>query len=86
VADELPRDSSRGQLHDDVYHRALLRAVELLGGKDRLATKLGVTQRKLDVWLSQRQPPPLDAFLKVTDIIIQFDMDAMRKAHPRKAG
>jgi hypothetical protein len=53
-----------------VYSRALLRAAELLGGRDRLATALRVSRDELDSWIGSAAKPPREVFLRAVDIIL----------------
>ena len=52
-----------------VHSRALRRAAELLGGKERLREHLRVSARELDAWLDGMREPPMDVFLKAVDLI-----------------
>ena len=53
-----------------VYSRALLRAAELLGGRDRLANALQVPKEELDKWIKGDAKPAREVFLRVVDIIL----------------
>ena len=53
-----------------VYSRALLRAVELLGGRDKLARVLRAPKDELDKWIAGDAKPPRELFLRVVDIIL----------------
>src|SRR4029077_10205458 len=52
-----------------VYVSALLRAADILGGKDKLRAKLHVPMFSLEEWLVGRSQPPPDVFLKTVDIL-----------------
>ena len=52
-----------------VQVRALRRAAEILGGKDKLRAALRVPMSSLDQWLDGKVAPPMDVFLKAVDII-----------------
>ena len=52
-----------------VQARALRRAADILGGKDKLRAALHVPMARLDQWLSGVVEPPMDIFLKAVDII-----------------
>jgi hypothetical protein len=52
-----------------IYSRALHRAAELLGGRDKLAAYLGVPASEVQSWLSGTRPPQA-VFLRVVDFII----------------
>jgi hypothetical protein len=58
---------------------ALRRAAEILGGRRALRTYLNVSAIVLAGWLSGATPPPTDVFLKVVDLIVEKDLDALRK-------
>lgn len=51
-----------------VHTKALHRAAEIVGGRIELCTKLGVSLRQLEAWMSGREPP-MSVFLKAVDII-----------------
>ena len=53
-----------------VYSRALLRAAELLGGRDKLARVLQLPKDELDRWIRGDANPPREVFLRVVDIIL----------------
>ncbi|HET7362830.1 MAG TPA: hypothetical protein VFJ70_04565 [Burkholderiales bacterium] len=53
-----------------VYSRALLRAAELLGGRDQLARVLRVPKDELHKWIAGDAKPPRELFLRVVDIIL----------------
>src|SRR5438034_10497171 len=52
-----------------VYAKALMRAAEMLGGRDRLREFLHVPMRALDKWLDGSEEQHLDIFLKAVDVI-----------------
>jgi len=52
-----------------VEARALRRAADILGGKERLRAVLRVPMRRLDEWLDGASAPPMDVFLRAVDII-----------------
>jgi hypothetical protein len=53
-----------------VYSRAVLRAAELLGGRDKLARALRVAKAEIDKWISGEAKPPREVFLRVVDLIL----------------
>jgi len=53
-----------------VYSRALSRAAELLGGRDKLAKVLQVSTADLDKWIADRAKPPREIFLRIVDLIL----------------
>lgn len=58
---------------------ALQRAAEILGGSRPLRAYLNVSALVLGMWMSGAQPPPTDVFLKVVDLIVEKDLDGLRK-------
>jgi hypothetical protein len=58
-----------GNESPSVYARALRRAADILGGKDKLRAALHVPAHSLDEWLEGRSEPPMDVFLKTVDIL-----------------
>jgi hypothetical protein len=53
-----------------VYSRALLRAAELLGGREKLARMLRVPVSEIDKWIGGETKPPREVFLRVVDLIL----------------
>ena len=53
-----------------IFSRALLKAAELLGGRDPLAKVLQVPGAELDRWIADEAKPPREMFLRVVDIIL----------------
>ena len=53
-----------------VYSRAVLRAAELIGGRDKLARVLRVPQAEIDKWIAGEAKPPREVFLRVVDLIL----------------
>jgi hypothetical protein len=53
-----------------VFSRALLRAAELIGGRDKLAKVLRVPKADLDHWIAGEAKPPRELFLRVVDLIL----------------
>jgi hypothetical protein len=64
---------------DPVRSQALQRAAAILGGRRPLRAYLNVSALVLGMWMSGAQPPPTDVFLKVVDLIVEKDLDALRK-------
>ena len=62
-----------------VRAQALRRAAEILGGRSPLRAYLNVSALVLGMWMSGAQPPPTDVFLKVVDLIIEKDLDSLRR-------
>jgi len=53
-----------------VYSRALLRAAELVGGRDKLAKVLRVPKEDLDNWIAGEAKPPREVSMRVVDLIL----------------
>jgi hypothetical protein len=53
--------------------RILFRAVEIVGSHDRPARHLEVPARDLVSWMNGHDKPPLAAFLRCVDLIMQED-------------
>lgn len=54
-----------------VYARALQKAADLVGGRDKLARLLHVPRAEIDKWIAEQgKPPPRDVFLHVVDLIL----------------
>jgi hypothetical protein len=64
---------------DPVRSLALQRAAQILGGSRPLRAYLNVSAIVLATWMSGAAPAPTDVFLKAVDIIIEKDLDGLRK-------
>jgi hypothetical protein len=53
-----------------VYSRALLKASDLVGGRERLAKLLQVPKADLDRWIADQVKPPREVFLRIVDLIL----------------
>lgn len=69
-----------------VHARALLRAVEILGGIDELARQVDVPAYDLAVWMKGEVMPPLAVFLKAVDIISEHETGRLHRLGTRPTG
>ena len=53
-----------------VYSRAVQKAADLLGGRQRLAKVLKVPINEIDSWIADKTRPPREVFLRVVDIVL----------------
>ena len=53
-----------------VYSRALQRAAQLVGGREKLAKILRVPRAEIDRWLADEAKPPREIFLRIVDLIL----------------
>jgi hypothetical protein len=53
-----------------VYSRALQKAAQLLGGRDRLSKILQVPRADIDAWIADNAKPPREIFLRIVDLIL----------------
>ena len=53
-----------------VYSRAVQKAADLLGGRQRLAKVLRVPIDEIDSWIADKTRPPREVFLRVVDIVL----------------
>jgi predicted transcriptional regulator len=60
-----------------LYARAMRRAADIVG-VSALATRLGVSQRQLELWMRGLAEPPAEIFLKVADILGEKTVDDLR--------
>lgn len=58
----------------EMYHRVLLRAIEILGTPEALCAHLRVSQARLDGWLLGNESPPDGMFLKLVDLLSDQDV------------
>lgn len=56
---------------DTAYTRTMRRALETLGGAERLASELGASIAEVEAWAAGLADPPPGAFLKAIDIVAQ---------------
>jgi hypothetical protein len=61
-----------------LHARAMRRAAEIYG-EEALARHLGVRPIQLAVWMSGAVAPPLEAFLKVADILGDHALRELKK-------
>ena len=53
-----------------VYSRALQKAAELVGGREKLAELLRVPKADIDRWIADQAKPPREIFLRIVDLIL----------------
>ena len=53
-----------------VYSRALQKAAQLLGGREKLARILRVPSGDIGKWIADEAKPPREVFLRVIDLIL----------------
>jgi DNA-binding transcriptional regulator YdaS (Cro superfamily) len=54
--------------------RLMRRACDIVGGRERLAKRLGVEAHALEFWLSGRATPPERVFMSVVDLVLEDDI------------
>ena len=71
-----------------VYSRAVRKAAELVGGREKLSRTLQVPLAEIEKWLADQAKPPREIFLRVVDLIIDdngvADPSAPADAPPAK--
>lgn len=53
-----------------VYSRAVRKATELLGGREKLSKVLQVPGAEIDKWIADQAKPPREIFLRIVDLIL----------------
>jgi len=53
-----------------VYSRALQKAAQLVGGREKLAKVLQVPRAEIDRWIADEAKPPREVFLRIVDLIL----------------
>lgn len=53
-----------------VYSRAVRKAAELLGGREKLSRTLQVPSAEIDKWIAGEAKPPREIFLRIVDLIL----------------
>jgi hypothetical protein len=64
-----------------VRSKALRRACEIVGGEAQLRGYLRVSALSLTLWMAGAEPPPTDVFLKAVDVIMDRELDELRRSH-----
>jgi hypothetical protein len=59
--------------------RTLVKAAEIVGGRESLRGRLRVSTVLLAVWFSGAEPPPTDVFLKAVDIVEDAVTESIRQ-------
>lgn len=54
-----------------VYSRAVRKAAEMVGGRERLSRVLQVSLAEIEKWILGEKKPPREIFLRVVDLIIE---------------
>ena len=67
-------------LTDNAYTRTFRRAIETLGGAERLASTLGATVAEIEAWTIGTAVPPPAAFLAAIDIVARAGVFPKRAA------
>lgn len=65
--------------------RLLRRACDIVGGRERLAGRLGVEVHALEFWMSGRATPPERVFLSVVDMVLEDDIARATQDRRRNA-
>ena len=75
-------------MESDVYIRSFARAAELLGGVDKLAAHLNVSQSHLQLWIKGLGDPPVALFLRVVDLLMDQKLRRQDESHgtPESSG
>lgn len=60
----------RPRVVTSVYSRAVRKAAELAGGREKLSRMLQVPVAEIEKWLADKGKPPREVFLRVVDLII----------------
>jgi hypothetical protein len=69
-----------------VHARAIVRAVEILGGVDEFARHAKATPYDISLWSNGKSLPPMDVFLLAVDVITQRTATALKDAPGEHAG
>jgi hypothetical protein len=59
----------------DIYARTLRLAGHLVGGVNELAARLSVPGEALALWLTAREPVPLEILLRAVDIVVSHGLE-----------
>ena len=61
-----------------LYSRTLARAAEILGGAEALRAHLGVSMRRLALWMHGYAQPPDEVFLRVVDLLTEHELKTLQ--------
>jgi DNA-binding transcriptional regulator YdaS (Cro superfamily) len=78
-----------GRMYSETRRRALMRAVEILGGRSALCTRLGIGDHSMERWLQGRSRIPDGVFCQIVDVIMEDDIRRAaqdRRSQPRQEG
>ena len=53
-----------------VYSRALQKAAQLVGGREKLSQVLQVPRAEIDKWIADEAKPPREIFLRIVDLLL----------------
>jgi len=70
----------RPRVATSVYSRAVRKAAELAGGREKLSRMLQVPLAEIEKWIADKGKPPREIFLRVVDVII--DDSGMPESSP----
>jgi hypothetical protein len=63
----------------EVRTLAVRRAAKILGGTRPLRAYLNASALVVGLWISGAATPPPDIFLKIVDLIVEKDIDSLRR-------
>ena len=63
--------ASDARVSTSVYSRAVRKAAEMVGGRERLARTLQVPLSEIEKWILGEKKPPRELFLRVVDLIVE---------------
>jgi hypothetical protein len=59
----------------DIYARTLRLAAHIVGGVNELAARLSVPADALALWLTSREPVPLEILLRAVDVVVSHGLE-----------
>lgn len=65
---------------DSIYSRALRKAAQQLGGREKLSRILQVPRTDIDQWIADEAQPPREVFLRIVDLILDDGAPAREPA------
>jgi hypothetical protein len=78
-------DYARGESYDmpTLHARTLRRALEIVGGVDVLAARLGARGEDIEHWLEDKVPAPQEVFLRCVDIVVGHEVEEISGGHAK---
>jgi len=68
-----------------VHARAIVRAIEILGGVDEFSRRAKVSPYDISLWSRGKSMPPMDVFLLAVDVICQRTATTVKESQGERS-